>query len=117
MGELDQKEIQKSLEQGRNNGSDIADSLSKLLEDLADEDMYILFSELSEREIKHLSVIGTVGADDDVTQEFIQNFMRMKVSKNRKGRKELVQIGEAFSGVFETQEEGRLAKIKSRIGL
>lgn len=117
MSSLDQKEIQKSLENTSEEGGDIANSLSELLDDLADEDQYILFSELTEREIKHLSVIATVGDNDEITQTFIQNYMRMKVSKNRKGRGELVQIAEAFSGVFETQEKGRLAGIKDKIGL
>lgn len=117
MSELDQKEIQKSLNVDDNDGSDIASSLSELLDDLADEDKYILFSELSEREIKHLSVIATVGENDDITNTFIKNYMRMKVSKRRKGRGELVQIAEAFSGVFQTQEEGRISSLRNKLGL
>lgn len=117
MSGLDQKEIQKSLEDGVDDSSDIAQSLSELLDDLADEDKYILFSELSEREINHLSVIATVGDNDEITNMFIENYMRMKVSKGRQGRGELVQIAEAFSGVFQTQNEGHIASLKDKIGL
>lgn len=116
MGALDQKEIAKSFESS-NDGSDIAGSLSNLLDDLADEDKYILFSELTPREIKHLSVIATVGQNDDITEAFIENFMRMKVSNRRKGRRELVQIAEAFSGVYETEKEGKLSRIRGKLGI
>lgn len=114
---LDQKEIQKSLESNVDDGGDIANSLSELLDDLADEDQYILFSELTEREIKHLSVIATVGEDDEITERFIQQFMKMKISKRRKGRKELVEIANAFSGVFETQQEGRIQGLRNKLGI
>lgn len=116
MSDLDQKEVQKSFEQVDNDGEGVAESLSQLLDTLADENQVILFSELSEREIKHLSVIATVGENDALTQTFIDNYMKMKVSKNRKGRKELSEISEAFAGVFQTDNVGKLEGIKNKLG-
>lgn len=116
MGELDQKEIQKELEQTDDSGKDVAESLSQLLETLADEEKTILFSELSEREITHLSVISTVGDEDEVTQNFIDNFMKMKVSKKRRGRKELSDVAQAFASVHETENQSRMDRVKSVLG-
>lgn len=114
---LDQDDVMESIEDNDSEVKGIGESLSGLLDDLADEDKNILFSELTEREIKHLSVIATVGRNDDITQEFIDNFTRMKVSKKRRGRKELVQIGEAYSGWDNREGESRLSRLRGRLNL
>lgn len=114
---LDQKEIQKTIEGDNNDNGDIAESLSQLMNHLSDEEQHNLFSELSEKEIKHISVIATAGGGDEITEEFLKNYKMLKVSKKRRGRKELVNISEAFSGVFETQQGGHMDKIKGALGL
>lgn len=114
---LDQKEIEKTIENGSNDSGDISESLSQLMDHLSDEEQHNLFSELSEREIKHISVIATAGDGDELTENFLRNYKMLKVSKKRRGRKELVNIAEAFSGVFETQNEGKMAKMKGALGL
>ena len=77
-------EIEETLKEDKTSGDGIADSLSDLLDTLGDEEKHKMFSEVSEREIKHLSVLATTG--DDLTKQFIREYMTMKVSKRRKGR-------------------------------
>lgn len=115
MGQLDQEQVKESLESVGNDGGGIAESLSDLLDSLTDEEQDVLLSELSNEEIKHLSVLETTG--DELTNEFIGSFRQMKVSHNRKGRKELIEVADAISAIFEAQEGGKLSGMKDKLGL
>lgn len=118
MSGLDQKQAMKAIEdQGQTQGS-ISQSLSELMENLSDEEQHNLFSELSDREIKHISVIATAGGEDELTKEFLRQYKTLKVSKKRRGRKELVNIADAFSSIFEAEQgEGKLSRIRGAMGL
>lgn len=115
MAELDQKQVQESMEGGLDDSDDVSESLSELLDSLTDREQDILLSQLSEREIKHLSVLDTTG--DQLTQNFTKRFRQLKVSQGRQGRSELIEVADAISKMFEKQEGGRMDAVKSRLGL
>lgn len=115
MSQLDQKAVEENLEAGMGGDGDIAESLSELLDSLTDEEQDMLLSDLSEKEIRHISVLESTG--DELTQEFLQDFRRLKVSSGRKGRKELIDVAGAISSVFEAQQGGRMDMIKDKMGL
>lgn len=117
MGSLDQKRVKDKIEQKGMDSDDITEALSQLLSELSDEEAHNLFSDLTDEEIRHISVLATVGDDDDLTKQFLREFKILKVSKRRRGRKELVKIASAFSGVFETKNEGKMGKIRRTLGL
>lgn len=114
---IDRGDVIDSIENTGNEGGGIAESLSELIQDLSDREKHIVLSELSEREIKHLSVIKTTGKNDEITEQFVKDYMTMKISKKRRGRKELVKIGEAFSTLFESEEKGRMDRLRGMVGL
>lgn len=118
---LDQKQVKRTIENAGGSSSsdstDIKAALSGIMENLSDEEQDILLTDLTEREIKHIAVIDTVGEDDDITQKFLESFRTHKVSRKRKGRKELGDIAEAFAGLFEAEQAGKLDKVKGAIGL
>lgn len=102
---IDQDKIEQSIkDQNQNKGSNIADSLSDLMDHLSDEEKHLMFSELSDREIKRLSVLRTTG--NSLMDDFIRNYMIMKVSRGRKGRKELIEVSDSISNVFGIEESG-----------
>lgn len=114
-----QKKVESTFKADMDGGSehDISESLSQLLDDLADENQHLMFSELTEREIKHLSVIKTAGYNDETTKRFIKQYMTMKISKKRRGREELVKIAESFGDMFQMENEGRMDKLKNFMGV
>lgn len=117
MGSLDQEQVKRSIESKGGDDGGVAHALSDLMENLTDEEQHTLLTELSDREIKHIAVIDTVGEHDDVTQKFLESFKMHKVSKRRKGRKEVTGTAEAFAGVFEKENTSKIDKIKGTLGL
>lgn len=115
MAELDQEQVQESFEGGLNDGSDIAKSLSNLLDSLTDEKQDKLLTELSAKEINHISVLEATG--DDTTKEFLNEYRKHKVSNKRRGRKELIKVSNAISSVFQASEGGRLDAMRDKLGL
>lgn len=100
---------------GSKDDKDLATAISELLEELSTEEKDILFSELSPREIKHISVLETI--DDPLMDRFVRNFRNNKVSKNRKGRKELVEVADSLSDIIAQKEStGAIDKLKGFIG-
>lgn len=110
---LDQKAIERSLKAQTSDDSGVADSLSDLLDTLSDEEQIKMFSELSQREIRHLSVVSTM--DDDLFNKFIGEYLEMKVSKRRKGRGELSEVADSFAGVFNQEQGGIMDRIKGLV--
>lgn len=87
-----------------NDSVELATALSELLKELSSEEKDVLFSELTEREIKHISVLETV--DDPLMDRFVKNFRNNKVSKRRRGRKELVNVADSLSDLIATEQAG-----------
>ena len=67
-----------------------------------------LMSELGGEEIKLLSALQTIAdeTDADILDEFITNFLRMRVSLRRKGRTEIMEIARAGGGTEERMRKG-----------
>lgn len=90
---------------------ELANAVSDLIEQLGDEAATQMFSDLNMHEIRQIAAMSML--EDDVTQEFIKNYIVFKVSHKRKGRKELINIGESLGSMINTDEErGWRDKIK-----
>lgn len=116
-GGINENMFMESLEKTKNNDddTDLATALSELLAELSSTEKDVLFSELSEREIKHISVLETI--DDQLMDDFVTNFRNNKVSKKRRGRKELVDVADSLSDLIAQKETQSLTeKAKSLIG-
>jgi len=105
MGDINQDKIERALQgEGGEESEDVAKALSNLMELLGDTDSYKMFSEVSNREIKHLSVLSSTG--DQLMDEFIKEYLLLKVSHNRAGRSELIDVSNAFAKLHELGEGG-----------
>lgn len=94
---------------------DIAKALSELIQQLGDDtdNVISLFSELTQREIRHLSVLAI--QDDDVTKEFVNSYETHKVSHQRRGRKELINIAEAMGSMKDEEAASLKDRLVSRL--
>lgn len=92
----------------------VAEALKNLLGVLRDEEQVNMFSDLSNEDIRHLSVMETLG--DETTESFADNFKTLKVSRNRDGRKEIIKLAEAVGGQKEDgTETGKIKSVLNRI--
>lgn len=116
---MSQNDRDKAMDVIESSGSDldsnaVAEALRDLLKVLRDENKVDLFSNLSRDDIRHLSVMETLG--DDMTEDFAKNFKRLKVSEGREGRKEIIQLAEAVGGRDEVEDEsGNIKSVLNRI--
>lgn len=114
---IDAKQVERSLKDGDSDGDSLGDSLSNLLENLTSDEAIRLLSELDDEEISHITAILAVDGEEEVTQDLVQQFLSLKVSRNRRGRKELTEVADAFSGVFQVEEGGLTDKVRSKMGV
>jgi len=86
---------------------------SKIALLLAETESPDLMSEMGGEEIKLLSALQTVAdqVDADILKNFIRNFLRMRVSLKRQGRKEILEVSRSGAGTEEKMRKG----IKSMI--
>lgn len=96
------------------NQDEIEKSLSRLVDEMSSTDQLAFFSELSEKDIKHLSVLETM--EDELIDKFAKNFKANRVSKKRRGRKDLKDIAEPFADVLKT-DDGKMERIKDMMSL
>lgn len=89
----------------------VAEALKNLLGVLRDEEQVNMFSDLSNEDIRHLSVMETLG--DETTENFADNFKILKVSQSRQGREEIIRLAEAVGG--QQEDETQTGKIKSAL--
>jgi len=82
----------------------LAEALSDLIGHLSSEENLEMFTDLNRSEVSHLSVLRTVG--DDVMDDFTRNFMLLKISDGRLGRRELIEVSESV-GSQHQEEEGK----------
>lgn len=103
--------VAKNLKSSENDDG-MSKAYSDLIEQLGEEESLKLFSDLNINEIRHLSVLMTTG--DDLIQEFSQNYIGLKVSHRRRGRKELIDLSEAFGKAKEAlKQSGIASKVKN----
>lgn len=96
-----------------NNSSEngLSKAYSDLIEQLGEQQSLKLFSDLTLREIRHLAVLTSTG--DELINDFCSNYIALKVSFRRRGRKELIDLSEAFGKARESiQNAGLGSKIK-----
>lgn len=84
----------------------IAGALSDLIQELRSDENIDFFTDLSMREIRHISVLSI--RDDRTTEKFLQNYKALQNSRRRKGRKELIEIAKAIGSVAKTDESQSL---------
>lgn len=108
------RELQDALS-GGDRENEIAKALSELIQQLGDdkEEVISLFTELTQRELRHLSVLAI--QKDGVTEDFVNSYETHKVSHMRRGRKELINIAEAMGSLREEEQQSLKDKLVSRI--
>lgn len=106
-------QLQNALE--GSDDDDIARALSELIQQLGDntDSVISLFTELTQREIRHLSVLAI--QDDAVTRDFVNSYETHKVSHMRRGRKELINIAEAMGSLRDDAQDSLKDRIVSRL--
>jgi len=67
-----------------------------------------LLTELGDDEIKMLAILQTISSETEntVIDTFCDNFMKLRVSLNRKGRDEVISVARAQAGVEEKIKKG-----------
>ena len=80
----------------------VKESISKLLDDLSDEEKIKFFSDLAIEEIEKLALLSAINTrvKSEVINTYITEFLKLRVSKDRLGRKEGVKIGTSFAKVL-----------------
>ena len=75
---------------------------------LAKTDDPSLLTELSDEEIRLLSIIGTIAdkTDNEVLSGFAERYMKLRVSLERKGRAEIINVAKGGSSVEEKIKKG-----------
>lgn len=92
-------------------GKELAEALSELIEQLADDENIRMFSDLSQEEIRHISVLKSM--NDTIIDEFLNEFEALQVSYRRKGRQELIDIAESVGSLASQEEdESRLDRLR-----
>ena len=97
-------------------GMTVDEALAKVAMILASTKDTHTLSEIDEPEIKNLSSLMVVAhkMSDDMLKQFCTNFLRLRVSKSRKGRTEMLDIARAAREIPE-QKLSRLRSIFSGI--
>lgn len=115
MSGVNQDKVERSIQkQSTQDKDDVAEAISELMHLLGDDESFKMFSEVSNREIKHLSVLSSTG--DRLMQDFIEEYLLLKISHNRSGRTELIDVSNAFAKLHELgEEENDKKKILNRI--
>lgn len=90
----------------------IASALSDLIQELRSEENIDFFTDLSTREIRHISVLSI--RSDETTKEFLENYKALQNSRRRKGRKELIEIAKAIGSVAKQNDKDSL---RDRLGM
>lgn len=90
----------------------IAGALSDLIQELRSDDNIDFFTDLSTREIRHISVLSI--RNDETTKEFLENYKALQNSRRRKGRKELIEIAKAIGSVAKRDDKD---SIRDRLGV
>jgi len=96
-------------------GGHIAKALSDVMDNLDNEEGIKMFTSLNDSEVKILSVL--LSLDNDLLDDFGQEFMQLKVSQGRKGRKDVKDVAEAFAGIWGVENQSTTDKIRDTIGL
>lgn len=99
--ELVQDEI---FGEDEDDSNEIAEALSDLISELSQEESISLFTDLTQREIRHISVLESL--DDKMIQDFLNSYKKHQVANRRKGRKELLEVAESL-GVIADKDENR----------
>lgn len=90
----------------------IAGALSDLIQELRSDENIDFFTDLSTREIRHISVLSI--RSDETTEEFLENYKALQNSRRRKGRKELIEIAKAIGSVAKRDDKD---SIRDRLGV
>lgn len=113
MSKMDQDKADNILNSS-DDDNDLAKALSELIDQLGDTRHIQLFTDLNMREIRHLAVLRTVA--DDTLNEFTKNYMKLKISNGRLGRKELIDVSDSIGRKAENEaEKSGLHKLRNMI--
>lgn len=88
----------------------IDESLAQAISVLTETKKKKILSELENREIFYLAILYSQSKefDDDLLEDFLKQFLIFRISKERKGRKEIVEIAKAN---LKIQSKGLLRKL------
>lgn len=88
----------------------IDESLAQAINVLTETQKKKILSELEHREVFYVALLYTQSKefDDDLLNDFLKQFLILRISKERKGRKEIVEIAKAN---LKVQSKGLLKKL------
>jgi hypothetical protein len=93
------KDIKPLLQESEENmADDVASSdeaTAKIMALLANDDKFKVISELSDDEIHRFAALQSIAEtyDSKLLQSYIKNYLLLKISKHRKGRTEVIELG------------------------
>jgi hypothetical protein len=84
------------------------EAIAKISMILADSKEVDILSDLTSDEVALLSSLKTVAVHTENTllSSFVNNFLRFRISRNRKGREEIIQVARARGGEEEKMRKG-----------
>ena len=84
------------------------EAIAKISMILADSKEVDILSDLTTDEVAMLSALKTVAVHtkNSLLLTFIENFLRFRISRNRKGREEIIQVARARGGDEERARKG-----------
>ena len=91
------------------------EAFAKIVVELANTKNPEVLSDLSDDEIKYIAALSVVAekTKDDMLTSFINKFLLLRVSRNRKGRLELLKVAQAAR----EQAQSRFSKLGNILGI
>lgn len=97
MQKMKEKDLIKAMENTREDTADTETAIAKGIENLNNPRNINLLTDLSSDEIRNLIVVETIGElyNDKMRLQISKLYKELKVSKGRKGRKEIIDVVKA----------------------
>jgi len=92
------------------------EAMGKIIALLANEDKYKLITDVEQNEISNIAGLLAIADTYDITllKNYLKNYLLLRISKKRLGRKEIVEMG--IAKMQSASQAGLLNRVKSVLG-
>jgi hypothetical protein len=92
------------------------EAMGKIIALLANEDKYKLITDVEQNEISNIAGLLAIADTYDITllKNYLKNYLLLRISKKRLGRKEIVEMG--IAKMQSSSQAGLLNRVKSVLG-
>jgi len=92
------------------------EAMGKIIALLANEDKYKLITDVEHNEISNIAGLLAIADTYDITllKNYLKNYLLLRISKKRLGRKEIVEMG--IAKMQSSSQAGLLNRVKSVLG-